>query len=270
MSSLRYVVATAFVGGWVACGLAFHLSAIAYLLLGIPLTAAFQILVARQPLVALWVRRERRFGLDRRGWLVAVVLALAPLVSLVSDLQAHRWLEAAWSVAAVLGAVPGAFALTRLRRADGRALLACMATAGVIGVLWMAGAGVAVRLQGGGAAAVTLAHRLGTGIHHFLDFVPVVFVLEEVSFRGALDSYVHPDPTAKGLASAAFVSALWGLWHLPVAAGRGPMAVVVVSLLLVHTTVGIPLSVYFRRSGNLAVPGIVHAFIDGVRDMLLA
>jgi hypothetical protein len=268
-AAVRVLAATAFVGAWVACGFAFHLSVIAYLLLGIPLTAAFQVLVAGEPIAALWVRRARRFELGWRGWLVAVALAVVPFASLLQDLRSRVWLVAAWSLVAVLGAAPGAFALTRMRRADGRALLFCLATAGTIGVLWMAGLSVAVHLQGGVRAAVPFGHCVWTGIRHFLEFVPVVFVLEEVSFRGAIDAYVHPDPSAKGLGSAAFVSALWGLWHLPVALHGRPLPVVAVSLVVVHVTVGVPLSVFFRRSGNLAVPGIVHAFIDGVRDALL-
>src|SRR5205814_1740534 len=48
-----------------------------------------------------------------------------------------------------------------------------------------------------------------------LQYVPVVFVIEEVFFRGALDSYVHRVGEGTGWGSAVFVSALWGLWHLP-------------------------------------------------------
>ena len=265
----RHLAAAAFVGTWVGCGFALHLSPVTYLLLGVPLTAAFQLFVARQPLVALWVRRERQFGLGRRGWLLAVALAVAPSWGLVEALRAHRWMQAAWCFVAALGAVPGAFAFTRMRRADGRAVAYCLATAGTVGLFWMSGAAVAVHLHAGAGPAVPLAHRLVTGLFDFLEFVPVVFLLEEVSFRGALDAYVHPDPAARGLMSAVFVSALWGLWHLPVAAG-GPTPVVAVSLLLVHVTIGVPLSIFFRRSGNLAVPGVVHALVDGVRDALLA
>jgi hypothetical protein len=48
--------------------------------------------------------------------------------------------------------------------------------------------------------------------------------------------------------------------------GRGVAEVV--SLLVVHGAVGVPLSVYWRQSGNLAVPGFTHALIDAVRDAL--
>jgi membrane protease YdiL (CAAX protease family) len=37
-------------------------------------------------------------------------------------------------------------------------------------------------------------------------------------------------------------------------------------LLAVHTLVGVPLSFYWRRSGNLLVPGVSHAMLDAIRD----
>jgi hypothetical protein len=40
------------------------------------------------------------------------------------------------------------------------------------------------------------------------------------------------------------------------------------SVLLVHSVVGVLLSLYWRQSGNLAVPAFAHAWIDAVRDSL--
>ena len=45
----RAVVATLVIGGYMALGFAFRLGAEAYLLLGIPITIAFQVLVVRRP-----------------------------------------------------------------------------------------------------------------------------------------------------------------------------------------------------------------------------
>jgi CAAX prenyl protease-like protein len=45
---------------------------------------------------------------------------------------------------------------------------------------------------------------------------PVGFVVEEVFFRGGLDTYLHAGEKGFGWSSAVFVSALWGLWHLNV------------------------------------------------------
>jgi membrane protease YdiL (CAAX protease family) len=92
-------------------------------------------------------------------------------------------------------------------------------------------------------------------------------VLEEVFFRGMLDTYVHLPGEARGLGSAVFVSALWAIWHLPIVPASG--AVVIPGLLVVHVAIGVPLSLYWRRSGNLAVPATAHAFIDALRNVLV-
>jgi hypothetical protein len=39
---------------------------------------------------------------------------------------------------------------------------------------------------------------------------------------------------------------------------------------LLHSLVGVSLSLFWRRSGNLAVPAFAHAWVDAVRDCLLA
>ena len=73
--------------------------------------------------------------------------------------------------------------------------------------------------------------------------------------------------------SAAVVSCLWGLWHLPLVAADGhgmSLLLRAQSLAIAHMITGIPLSIYWRRSGNLLVPGVAHAFIDAVRNALVA
>ena len=96
-------------------------------------------------------------------------------------------------------------------------------------------------------------------------YVPAVFVVEEVFFRGLLDTHVHRTADSGGW-SAVGIGALWGLWHLPLI---HPSATGLLRLLALHTAVGVPLSVAWRRSGNLAVPGITHAAIDAIRNALL-
>jgi hypothetical protein len=54
---VRAVVATLVIGGYMALGLAFRLGAEAYLLLGIPITIGFQILVVRRPLRSLLLQQ---------------------------------------------------------------------------------------------------------------------------------------------------------------------------------------------------------------------
>jgi membrane protease YdiL (CAAX protease family) len=95
-------------------------------------------------------------------------------------------------------------------------------------------------------------------------------VLEEVAFRGAIDDHVHRADGARGVLSALFVSALWGLWHLPIAPGGLPLAVIAAQALLVHCVVGVPLSLARRRTGSLVVPAGAHALIDALRNGLAA
>jgi membrane protease YdiL (CAAX protease family) len=64
------------------------------------------------------------------------------------------------------------------------------------------------------------------------------------------------------------VSALWGLWHLPVAsvAFGFPLPVLVAELVVLHVALGVPLSFAWRRTRNLAAPALAHAVTDAVRN----
>jgi membrane protease YdiL (CAAX protease family) len=143
-------------------------------------------------------------------------------------------------------------------------LLACLASAGVLGVALFVAARLALP-----AAAPLSAEAAWKLARWLLLYLPVAFVLEEVFFRGALDSHVYRSGDSHRVVSAAFVAGLWGLWHLPVAVNRASLATAITGLLVIHLVIGLPLSVYWRRSGNLAVPGTAHALIDGVRNTLL-
>jgi membrane protease YdiL (CAAX protease family) len=59
------------------------------------------------------------------------------------------------------------------------------------------------------------------------------------------------------------VSVLWGLWHHPIV----PQATIL-QLLVTQVAVGPFLSLFWRRSGNLMVPGFAHALTDSVRNAL--
>lgn len=84
---------------------------------------------------------------------------------------------------------------------------------------------------------------------------------------GALDSYIHHPEEETGWASAAFVSALWGLWHFPLYVREEGWKVLPM-LLFVQLAVGVPLSCWWRKSGNLTVTGTIHALMDAVRNAL--
>lgn len=70
--------------------------------------------------------------------------------------------------------------------------------------------------------------------------------------------------------SALFVSAAWGVWHLPYVYGTQPLGVLIGQLLIYHCAIGVPLSFARRRSGNLALPAGAHALMDALRDGLAA
>jgi hypothetical protein len=86
----------------------------------VPLTVASQLLVRRQPLRDLWVRATPTFRLDRKGGVVALLLAALPMVMLVDSVIARQWVAAGWLTACVVGAAAAAFALRRFRRSDTR------------------------------------------------------------------------------------------------------------------------------------------------------
>jgi Type II CAAX prenyl endopeptidase Rce1-like len=255
--------------GWMVLGRVFRLGANAYLLLGIPFTVVFQLAVARRPLSALWVRDAGRFRLDRAGLALAAVLMIFPARFFVRQAGAGHVMAAVWSVACLGGALCAAFALRQGSASILRPLLGCLATAGALGIAFFVaafrfgqGAG---RLFSLSSHALPLLALVGS---RFLLFFPACFAVEEVTFRGAIDTHVHHPGEGRGLGTAVLVGALWGLWHLPISSSPAPWPAKVVLLTLIHASIGVPLSLFWRRSGNLVVPAASHALIDAVRDAL--
>jgi membrane protease YdiL (CAAX protease family) len=260
------VESTLFVAVWIAVGMVLPADPNLYLLAGIPLTIAFQLVVRRRPLRALWVREAPPFQLDRRGKAIAGLLMVAPLGFAVQAVTAGQWAGAAWMLAAASGAVAAAWALRQ--RGQTREVLHWLATTTVTGAIMIAVTIVPALIVSSkplDPGAMVLA-----GLQAVLLYFPVCFVIEEVAFRGAIDDHVHRADGARGVMSALFVSALWGLWHLPIAPDGLPIALIVAQLLLVHCVVGVPLSLARRRTGSLVVPAGAHALIDGIRNGLAA
>lgn len=237
-----------------------------YLLLGVPLTVLFQLGVRRRPLTALWVRDPPRSRLGRRGAVVAAVLAVAPGVFLVERVAAGDWAGTAWMTAALGGAVAAGYSLQQAAAAR-TARAAVPAT--VVGTAVM-GLVLGIGLVRQGYLAAPVLDGLTTAALSLALYLPVAFVLEEVTFRGLLDSHVHHVGEPRGVASALLVSASWGLWHLPVTDADVPLAAQGVGLVVVHCLIGVPLSLAWRRSGNLAAPAAAHAVVDAVRNGLQA
>src|SRR5262249_56649064 len=87
-------------------------------------------------------------------------------------------------------------------------------------------------------------------LKQFLLYFAVTFVLEEVAFRGALDSHIYQPPTDEerrggaALLFAIFVSVLWGIWHLPPLpiGTAAAFAAAIPSPIMIPSLVGLPLS----------------------------
>jgi membrane protease YdiL (CAAX protease family) len=264
----RVLEVVVFVAVWMALGWLLGVDPNGYLLLGIPLTLAFQLLVRRRPVRELWVRDGDRFALDRVAALVAVLLMVVPAVMLVRAVLAGAWVQAGWYLAAMVGAVAAGYALRRTT--PGRVLRAAALPA-VIGVLIMAAAAVLQMVVLGRTPAPLAA--LGTGLLSLALYFPASFLIEEVTFRGALDAHLHRPGEGRGWWTALLGSALWGLWHLPTLpppASAGAAVVVVVQLLVVHCAIGVLLAFAWRKTGNLAAPALAHALTDAVRNALAA
>lgn len=266
----RLAECLALVALWVAIGLAARLDANAYLLAGIPLAVLFQRFVARAPLRAVWVRNAPPMTLDARFVGAALLLAIVPSIELVRVSRAHQWIAAGWCVASLGGAVGASYALRNFRRTMLKDLALC--------VLLAAGPFVALLVLGL-VARVAFEHEKPPSVVGALKsiawwlalYLPVTFAVEEVVFRGVLDAraWDPADGKARGWVVALVFSATWGLWHLPVVlGGKVPLALVVVSLVIVHTMVGVPLTIFWRRTGNLFVPAFAHALADAIRNGL--
>lgn len=267
----RCVHAIAFVGIWMAIGWLFHLDANSYLLIGVPLVIVFQVFVRKKSLVSLWVRDADRFRLDIGGVVIALAVAVWPTINIIQSFKSSAWSshlpEMLWMVCCIGGSFCAAFSLRHFTGETWKSLLFCMATAGIIGCGIMV-AGVLVRKH----SIIPNYQQALVGLSSFGLYFPVSFILEEVVFRGAIDSHVHQLGDSRSWLSALFVSALWGLWHLPILGVKGILQLVALIILMpcIHIATGVFLSLSWRRSGNLAVPAIVHATIDAVRNMLLS
>jgi membrane protease YdiL (CAAX protease family) len=254
------VVATLVIGGYMALGFAFRLGAEAYLLLGIPITIGFQILVVRRPLRSLWLRQAPPMTFTPRSMVAIVALAIAPAIVALGGVRDGDLALVGWGLAAMVGAVGAVYALRVMDRDAVRSTVGTTLITGAVLVDIM----VAYRLATGGFNG-NLAAALTTTVISLLTYLPVVFVMEEVLFRGLIDTYLHGSTPGPDRASTLYGSALWGLWHLPVAfLALGVLTIPY--LVVVHTTMGYFMVTAWRRTGNLAAPGVSHAVIDALRN----
>ena len=266
----RYSEVLVFVALWMALGWIFHLDANSYLLIGVPLVVLFQRFIRQRPLRQLWVRDAAAFRLGLVGIAIAVLLILAPGYDLIFvAIPKKWWIVALWLLCALAGAVFAAFAITHQRASAARRALPSVISAVLMGMAIMAAYAFASYHDVG----VPLS-KLSLLLKQFLLYFTVTFVLEDVAFRGALDSHIYQPPTdgqqrgRSAWLSAIFVSVLWGIWHLPLlpTGGAAAFAAAIPVLIIVHTLTGVPLSFCWRASGTLVLPAAAHALIDSYRN----
>ena len=233
-----------------------------YLVIGIPLVAGFQLFVRQRPIRDLWVRDGQALGrpLVTRMAVLALALSIYPLYSLVKTIIENG--EASgilfYGSIATIGAAAAAWAFLHFKRQTWRYLVFCLLTAGVIGIV----VSVATDFRTlTGPTADRPAEDLRWGIESFLLYVPTGMVLEEVAFRGTLDSHAHHEGDRYAIWTAIFVSVLWALWHGPLVGWDQFLGAI-----LFMGPMGTFLSIWWRRSGNLEVSGVTHALSDAVRN----
>jgi membrane protease YdiL (CAAX protease family) len=247
-----------------ALGWVLHVGPYGYLLLGIPLGLIFQIFVRREPLRSVWIRDSTKLRLDRAGILLALAFMIAPVCILIEEWSNFDWLLRIYFFAAIFGAVGVAFTLRQFNAVTMRSLGLCLATAGVLGIAMT----MLVAVSQGKDLSFSAA-RAAFAARQFMVLLPICFVLEEVVFRGVLDSHVHRPQDRQPWISALVLSALWGWWHLPITPPAALLAGAIV-FPITHAFLGVPFSLLWRRSGNLFVPASIHALVDAVRNTLIS
>jgi membrane protease YdiL (CAAX protease family) len=280
---VRSVQAIVFVGVWMALGWLFRLDTYSYLLAGIPLVIAFQVLVRKKPLVTLWIRNADRFRLNRLLVLLGFCLSIWPTIFIIKSLRilASVSPNTTWSwwshtpqtlwcfkillaICCIIGTLGAMFAFSRFTSQTWKDLRFSMLTAGAIGsgfvllsfVIQLITAHKPIELSG--PMTISAIWRF---LNYLVGNVAISFVVEEVVFRGAIDSHVFQPGDNGQLWTAILVSGLWGLWHLPIRTEFLQWIIVTVVYVI---PIGMFLSFGWRRSGNLAVSGTTHAFIDAM------
>lgn len=261
---VRFLQATLLIAIWMVLGwilhLEVHLEANGYLLLGIPLCILFQVFVRRMPLSSCWVRDTTTIRFDWPLVVIAAVFMVVPILDLVSLWPKIHWAFRLYFFASLIGAVGVAFSLRHFKVTTAWCLLFCLCTAGVLGCAWMLLAAHAQHHN------LTLTFgKIRFAIGQFLVLLPVCFVMEEVAFRGVLDSHIYHPQDSRPWLSAIVLSAMWGWWHLPITPSSA-LGVGLIAFPITHAMIGVPFSLFWRRSGNLIVPAAIHAVIDAVRN----
>jgi membrane protease YdiL (CAAX protease family) len=257
---IRYLQTILFMVVYISLGFFLRLEAVSYLLLGIPLTLIFQLLVVRQPLYKLWLRDVEKFRLNKLGWTITLCFIAFPIYRTIElAIQDElTLLNLGYYSAAILGAFGAGYCYSNFTKKTATDFLLCLGIIGVVRISFYFFPFIIGKQE--------FNPNFIAGIKSLLTYIPVAFVVEEVVFRGMLDTYIHQSKKTNGVWSALFISCIWGLWHLPLSMhGNTPILFVVLPSVTISLW-GIVLSIFWRRTGNLAVPGFPHALADAIRD----
>lgn len=233
-----------------------HPDPVLYVLLSAPVAILVQVL-RRRPLRAAWVRCAPPIKITPRLLALTLLLAIGPLLAAFAAAGkpgaggGSAWLYAG---VAALGALPAAYAI----RAGGWRGL--RQTVGLLVGMVSIGAVVLLLKSLGTPGPVNAWALLLAVSRSWLLYFPACFLIEEYLYRGVLQSCVPP--TRLG---AVAVSALWGVWHLPL--GYYSLGWVALPYLVgVHVVLGVPLALLTRRTGRLTDAAAVHAAFDAIRN----
>ena len=267
----RLLEATALVALVIAIGLVFDMSVFAYVAMSFPVAVGFQLWVRRRPLHEMWVRRGPALARATLIPWLAVLFAIPPLISLITQDESSS--QVIWTLVVIAGCVPASYVVKQRGPETLRFIVLCLATGGLVGALILTLNEVADLVKDFAQSKTDFLHAGESDAlafaKSFLVLWPGYYVIEEVLFRGVLDSHVQHEGERHGLWTAIFVSLLWGSWHLPVIEAVAPDAStgeVLAGLYVMQGLVGPFLSYWWRRSGNLLVPAVTHDFLDSLRN----
>jgi len=267
----RCLEATALVAVVIGIGLAFDMAIFAYVAMSFPAAVGFQLWVRRRPLQEMWVRRGPALSRSTLIPWLAALFAIPPLISLIT--QGESSSQVIWTLVVIAGAIPASYVVRQWGPDTLRYVVLCLATGGLVGALLLT-LNEIVEIVDDFARAKSDFLPVGESdllafAKSFVVLWPGYYVIEEVLFRGVIDSHVQHEGERRWLLSAIFVSLLWGAWHLPVILETSPgasAAVVLANMFVLQGLVGPFLSHWWRRSGNLLVPAVTHDFLDSLRN----
>jgi membrane protease YdiL (CAAX protease family) len=257
---VRYIQTLVFVAVYIALGFIFKLGTLSYLVIGIPLTLLFQLLVVKKPLHQLWLRDETSFNFNRKAWFISVCFLVFPVYRLIDLIEKNQITadKALYYLACMLGAFGAGYCYSKFTKKTFKEFLMCF---GIIAVVRMS-----LYFFPFVFGDQEFQPNYFRGLESLLTYIPVAFVAEEVVFRGMLDAHICTSDAENKWYSMLFISFLWGLWHLPLLLHAGQAILPTAFGCMALSLWGVVLSYFWRRSGNLAVPAFPHALADAIRD----